>query len=578
MWPFKSKIPSLTSISQIGDSFTFTHASGVYNFNKADIVKTSYSSDFFSKEKEYDDNKSSSRHFLTRVLKENFFFRNQYFFKTANTFWFFLLYGGMLNMITSFFPINSFYVKEKEIINISGDFFIAHKIILVISAFILTYLLFAFSIFLLKRQRINLNKDYYEEDILSIWTNNQYIKIRINRRNDPFLYFNSKNESIEPKHWFQDNKKVWIPTLLILFVALIFTNYKTPFWFYNIDIVENVLSSLFKTDKPFQYWAYYSEYQLNGSNSWSISHNLNPFIAFYDGMVSNFLLVISIPFLYLLLGVSLTAATLFLLIVFGPMIMSFELFSRMVGDAREIYKIYKKYGKFVILAWIVLFFELYYFHHIVLIWFISLSLFALILEVFRIKAIKKIGGNTEFYFSISKYNKERGQEIYPQLFMALYIPILLAFILLFIPFSVLGTPNHPSAVFGVPVVFIIIILFAPLGFITWLRFYSEQIYPPSYKKSFRNRKDLKSWVYDKVARNGLTLEFASEELRNDKEIVLKAVQNRGSALQYASDELKNDREIVLEAIKFDKEAIQYASEEMKNDPEIVEALKGENEK
>ena len=127
-------------------------------------------------------------------------------------------------------------------------------------------------------------------------------------------------------------------------------------------------------------------------------------------------------------------------------------------------------------------------------------------------------------------------------------------------------------------VFIIIILFAPLGFITWLRFYSEQIYPPSYKKSFRNRKDLKSWVYDKVARNGLTLEFASEELRNDKEIVLKAVQNRGSALQYASDELKNDREIVLEAIKFDKEAIQYASEEMKNDPEIVEALKGENEK
>lgn len=575
MWPFKSKIPSLTSISQIGDSFTFTHASGVYNFNKADIVKTSYSSDFFSKEKKYDDNKSRSRHFLTSVLAQNFFFRNQIFFRTANTFWFFLLYGGMLNMITSFFL--SFYAKEKETL-IIGDFIIAHKIILVLLAFILAYLLFTFSIFLLKRQRINLNKDYYEEDILSIWTNNQYIKIRINRRNDPFLYFNSKNESIEPKHWFQDNKKIWIPSLLILFVALIFTNYNTPFWFYNINRVEYVLSSFFNSDKPFQYWAYYSEFQLNGSNSWSISHNLNPFIAFYDGMVSNFLLVISIPFLYLLLVVSLTVAVLFALIVFGPMIMSFELFSRMVGDAREIYKIYKKYGKFVILAWIVLFFELFYFQHIDLIWFISLSVLALILEVFRIKAIKKIGGNTEFYFSISKYKKERGQEIYPQLFMALYIPILLAFILFFIPFSVLGTPNHPSDVFGVPVVVIIIILFAPLGFITWLRFYSEQIYPPSYKKSFRNRKDLKSWVYDAVEINGLNLQFASEELRNDKEIVLEAVQNRGSALQYASVELKNDREIVLEAIKFDKEAIQYASEEMKNDPEIVEALKGENEK
>ena len=578
MWPFKSKIPSLTSISQIGDSFTFTHASGVYNFNKGDIVKTSYSSNFFSKEKKYDDNKSRSRHFLTSVLEKNSFFRNQIFFRTANTFWFFLLYGGMLNMITSFFPFYSFYAKEKERL-IIGDFIIAHKIILVLLAFILAYLLFAFSIFLLKRQRINLNKDYYEEDILSIWTNNQYIKIRINRRNDPFLYFNSKNESIEPKHWFQDNKKVWIPTLLILFVALIFINYKTPFWFYNINIVENVLSSLFKTDKPFQYWAYYSEFQLNGSNSWSISHNLNPFIAFYDGMVSNFLLVISIPFLFLLLAVSLTAATLFLLICFGPIIMSFELFSRMVGDAREIYKIYKKYGKFVILAWIVLFFELYYFHHIDLIWFISLSVFALILEVFRIKAIKKIGGNTEFYFSISKYKKERGQEIYPQLFMALYIPILLAFILCFIPFSVSGTPNHPSAIFGVPVGFIIIILFAPIGFITWLRSLTGQVDPwYNMKKAFVNRKDLKSWVYDAVEINGLNLQFASEDLRNDKEIVLEAVQNRGSALQYASVELKNDREIVLEAIKFDKEAIQYASEEMKNDPEIVEALKGENEK
>lgn len=223
MWPFKSKIPSLTSISRIGENITFTHKSGVYNFNEAEIVKTTYSSDFFSKEKYYD-NRSNFRYDV------NWFFPNSKKFRTANTFWFFLLFGGILNMLTSLFPFVTYYARENEILNLS-DYTQAHKITLVFSAFILTYLLFAFSIFLLKKNRISLNKDYYKEDVLSIWTNSQFIKVRINGRNDPFLHYKSKNESIEPKHWFQDNKKVWIPTLLILFVVLIFTKYNTPFWF-----------------------------------------------------------------------------------------------------------------------------------------------------------------------------------------------------------------------------------------------------------------------------------------------------------------------------------------------------------
>ena len=35
-----------------------------------------------------------------------------------------------------------------------------------------------------------------------------------------------------------------------------------------------------------------------------------------------------------------------------------------------------------------------------------------------------------------------------------------------------------------------------------------------------------------------SLEYASDELKNDKEVVLKAVQNDGLSLYYASDELK----------------------------------------
>jgi hypothetical protein len=43
------------------------------------------------------------------------------------------------------------------------------------------------------------------------------------------------------------------------------------------------------------------------------------------------------------------------------------------------------------------------------------------------------------------------------------------------------------------------------------------------------------------------LEYASENLKNDRQFVLKAVQSNGSALCEASENLKNDREIVLEA-------------------------------
>ena len=70
--------------------------------------------------------------------------------------------------------------------------------------------------------------------------------------------------------------------------------------------------------------------------------------------------------------------------------------------------------------------------------------------------------------------------------------------------------------------------------------------------------------------NGDQLEYASEELRGDKEIVLAAVQHSGSygALQYASEELRGDREVVLAAVKNDMYALQYASEELQNDEEL----------
>ncbi len=41
--------------------------------------------------------------------------------------------------------------------------------------------------------------------------------------------------------------------------------------------------------------------------------------------------------------------------------------------------------------------------------------------------------------------------------------------------------------------------------------------------------------------------------------IKKAIQNNGLALRFASEILKDDRDIVLEAVKYDGDALQYAS-------------------
>jgi hypothetical protein len=61
-----------------------------------------------------------------------------------------------------------------------------------------------------------------------------------------------------------------------------------------------------------------------------------------------------------------------------------------------------------------------------------------------------------------------------------------------------------------------------------------------------------------VKQNGWALEYASEELKRDREVVMEAVKQEGTALQYASEELRGDREVVLEAVKQDGWALQYA--------------------
>ena len=65
--------------------------------------------------------------------------------------------------------------------------------------------------------------------------------------------------------------------------------------------------------------------------------------------------------------------------------------------------------------------------------------------------------------------------------------------------------------------------------------------------------------------NGQELYYASEELRDDEEVVYEAVKNKGIILKYASKRLRAKKDIVIAAIQSDKRAKMYIS-----DPNLYE--------
>ena len=69
----------------------------------------------------------------------------------------------------------------------------------------------------------------------------------------------------------------------------------------------------------------------------------------------------------------------------------------------------------------------------------------------------------------------------------------------------------------------------------------------------------------------MALQYASEDLRADAEVVAAAVSQNGLALQFASGNLKNNKEIVKAAIQNNYFAVGFASAELRADEEIVSA-------
>ena len=70
---------------------------------------------------------------------------------------------------------------------------------------------------------------------------------------------------------------------------------------------------------------------------------------------------------------------------------------------------------------------------------------------------------------------------------------------------------------------------------------------------------------------GMVLELSLYIRSPEYAEALRAVEDDGMALEYASEELKGDREVVMAAVKQTGWALQYASKELKGDKEFMKS-------
>lgn len=80
-----------------------------------------------------------------------------------------------------------------------------------------------------------------------------------------------------------------------------------------------------------------------------------------------------------------------------------------------------------------------------------------------------------------------------------------------------------------------------------------------------------------VSNSGKMLEHASDNLRSDRGVVLCAVKNHGCALKYASKDLQNNKEVCVCALKQDKKAFTYISSNLRGDKEVILTALGLND-
>jgi len=73
-----------------------------------------------------------------------------------------------------------------------------------------------------------------------------------------------------------------------------------------------------------------------------------------------------------------------------------------------------------------------------------------------------------------------------------------------------------------------------------------------------------------------SFQYAAEELRDDEDFMLKAVQRKPRTCAYASDRLKKSRDFILAVVRVDGRLLQYASEELQDDEDVVQIALQQN--
>ena len=68
---------------------------------------------------------------------------------------------------------------------------------------------------------------------------------------------------------------------------------------------------------------------------------------------------------------------------------------------------------------------------------------------------------------------------------------------------------------------------------------------------------------------GGSLEYAGDDLIKDRKIVRAAVENYGLALEWASEDLQSDPEIVMAAVSNCGESLEFAGDDLRNNQEFM---------
>lgn len=85
-------------------------------------------------------------------------------------------------------------------------------------------------------------------------------------------------------------------------------------------------------------------------------------------------------------------------------------------------------------------------------------------------------------------------------------------------------------------------------------------------KELRQDRD---FLLQVISKNGGASKYIDEEFRQDDSFMMDAIEINPSALAGASKKIRSDRDIILQAIKRDGKCIVYASEELRRDKALV---------